>query len=130
MGKLSVLLSSHVRGFIVWALVVGLFSGGISVAGADCPNSVTPISKGQVAVCDGYLFSPHAESEAWKATKLADLREQENKILERRLELYIKQSDTLAQEVAKRDNYEGLYRLGYFVIGAVLTGVIAKNVSR
>lgn len=102
----------------------------IQTAFAECPKNVAPIKKGDSAVCDGYLFSPEAESEAYKAKELAELRKAENEILSQRLELYMKQSDVLAKDVARRDNTESLYRVLYFALGAVLTGYIASNVSK
>lgn len=115
-----------------------------SVSYADCPQKVQVIDKGQVASCDGYLFSDEAEKEASKAkrdaefyksvndllTRKTQLQTKENDILERRLNLYMNQSNVLAQEVAKRDNTDSLYRMGYFILGVVVTGYIAANVSR
>lgn len=111
---------------------------------ADCPQKVTPIEKGEVAICEGFLFSDQAEKEASKAkrdaefhksvnellTRKADLQAKEINILERRLNLYVQQSDVLAKNLAQRDNTDSLYKMGYFIVGAVITGVIASNVNR
>lgn len=96
----------------------------------DCARNVQPIEKGQAAQCDGYLFSPGAEETAAKAVETAKLREQENDILNRRLELYIKQSDVLATEVSRRRVTDDLYRGLYFVAGAIVAGYIAVNANR
>lgn len=96
----------------------------------ECAKPVTPIEKGISSPCTGYLFSPAAESDAWKTKQLSELQVQQNAILERRLNLYIQQSDVLAKQVASRDNTESFYRIAYFVVGAALTGYIAVNVNR
>lgn len=100
------------------------------VYATNCPKPVQPISEGQTANCSGYLFSPEAESKAYKAVELSDLYKKENEILEKRLELYVRQSDVLAKQVARTENTESLYRLGYFALGVIITGVIASNVNR
>ncbi len=95
----------------------------------DCNSSVRPINKGEPAQCTGYLFSPSAESAAYKATRISELQKEENEILQKRLDLYIKQSEVLAKEIAKRDSTEDLKRLGMFVLGVVVTGYIASNLK-
>lgn len=109
----------------------------VSVSAQECPKNVQPIKAGEVANCNGFLFSPSAESDAWynkelsqKLQKKTELQEQETKILEERLQLYMKQSDVLAKDAAKRDNLDTLYKLGYFALGALVTGYIAANVSK
>lgn len=97
---------------------------------ADCPQNVQVIKQGQTANCDGFLFSPSAESDSYKAKQLADLEKTENDILNERLQLYMKQSDALAKDVGQRDNSESLYRFGYFLLGAIITGYIAVNVRK
>lgn len=94
----------------------------------SCSRNVQPIEKGQIANCTGFLFSPDAEEKAFKAVEISTLRAQENEILNRRLELYVKQSDALAREIARKQVTEDLYRGLYFVVGAVVTGFIAANV--
>lgn len=121
MGKLNVFLK------IILSICL---SCSYSSFADDCTRPVTPIRTGERAVCDGYLFSPDAESEAYKAKQLADLYKKENEILEKRLELYVRQSDVLAKQVARTENTESLYRLGYFALGVIITGVIASNVNR
>lgn len=111
---------------------------------ADCPQKVSPINKGDVAQCDGFIFSDDAEKQAAQAVRDADFFKQvndqlvrkstaqqtENEILERRLNLYMQQSEVLAKDTARRDNTESLYRVLYFGLGVVMTGIIASNVSR
>lgn len=111
---------------------------------ADCNEKVTPIEKGEVAQCGGFIFNDQAEKEASQAkhdvdfykevntelTQKSEAQDKDINILERRLNLYVEQSNTLADSVAKKDNSEGLIRIGYFALGAVLTGIIAANVKR
>jgi hypothetical protein len=121
MGKINVRIISCIVG-------ISLFCYSSNVMGRECPKPVQPISEGQSANCTGYLFSDKAESDAYKATRIAELQKEENEILQKRLDLYIKQSETLAKQISKKDSTEGFVRIGYFVLGAVLTGVIASNV--
>lgn len=111
---------------------------------ADCPTNVQPIKKGDVATCDGFLFTKDAEKTAAsdrddaiyykklsdKLQEKSDLDDQQSKILNNRLKLYINESQSLAKSSAQKDNTETLYRFGYFVVGVLVTGVIAVNVRR
>lgn len=115
------------RGLVIFATVISIFAN--ESAASDCASNVQPIKEGQAAQCTGYLFSPQAESEAYKATQISKLQAEENKILQTRLEMYMHQSDVLAKEVGKRDNTDGLYKFLYFGLGVVVTGVIAANVG-
>lgn len=113
----------------------------MAAEGATCPH-VEPIEKGKPAPCDGFYFSDEAEKDAADAKRDAEFNQKindqlvkksegqakENEILERRLNLYIQQSEVLSKDVARRDNTENLYRVLYFGLGAVLTGFIAANV--
>jgi len=109
----------------------------------ECPY-VKPINRGQKAECDGFYFSDDAERAASNAKKDVEVlkkindelekksaaQAKETEILERRLNLYVTQSEILSKKEAQRDNMESLYRIGYFALGALLTGVIASNVNR
>lgn len=94
---------------------------------ADCPQNVQPIKEGQVANCEGYLFSPGAESEAHKAKEIADLQRSENEILEQRLKLYMDTTSDLSKDIAKRDNNESYIRLFYFGLGVLVAGFAVRN---
>lgn len=112
-------------------------------ADQDC-SKVSPVKPTDVITCDGFFFPPSAEEEASLAKLNAaifkkafnesqaksDALEEHSQILERRLNLYMQQADTLSQREAKRDNTESLYRTLYFGLGALLTGFIAANVSK
>lgn len=126
-----------IKFLVILSLVLG------SVAHADC-DKVTPIDKGQVSQCDGYYFPEkdmiRAQSAELESTflgqinialvKKSELENKENEILQRRLELYQKQASALSEDVARRDSNESLYRIGYFALGALVTGFIASNVSK
>lgn len=92
-----------------------------------CRENVQPIKEGQVANCEGFLFSPQAESDAFKAKETSDLQKSENEILEQRLKLYMDENNTLAQNQAKHDSNESYIRLGYFVLGILVTGLTVRN---
>lgn len=108
-----------------------------------CPY-VQPINKQQSAPCDGFFFSDQAEKDASNAkldaelhksvndvlVKKIDLLNQDNALLERRLNLYIQQSERLSDSLSKKETNEGLYRFLYFSLGVVVTGVIAANVHK
>lgn len=101
---------------------------------ADCPKDVQVIKSGAVANCDGFLFSDAAEKRAAEArddvehfNKLVPKLEQKivkeeerNTVLEKRLDLYIKQSDVLAKELAQRNNNEFIKNVGLVVLGAIV----------
>lgn len=103
---------------------------GVSICDGACVNPVTPVRQGEVAQCDGYLFTPQAESDAFKNKQIADLRKSENEILEQRLKLYMDATTALTKEVNSRDNVEGIYRFVYFGLGVLVTGFIVSNVRR
>jgi hypothetical protein len=115
--------------FRSFVIMFTLYFGLSSSTFAECTKPVQPIEKGQAAPCSGFIFTEEAESKAFKATQLVDLYKEENEILERRLDLYIQQSDKLANEVATKRNNEDLYRGLYFALGVLATGIIAANVG-
>ena len=92
---------------------------------------VKQIDSGEKAPCDGFFFSNNAERDASEARedvkyfnklvpKLEEriLKEQTvNTILEKRLGLYIKQSNILALDRVKSDNRVFLERMGMFILG-------------
>lgn len=114
------------------------------IISSDGCSQVKPIDKGQPAPCDGYFFPEEdmnqAQADRLQATYLgeintllvqkSELEGKENEILQRRLELYQKQANTLSEDVARRESNESLYRIGYFALGAVITGFIAANVRK
>lgn len=107
-----------------------------------CDNPVSPIHTGEVAPCDGFIFSNDAEKQAegyradsqfYKSysdqlNQKIKLEEDENSVLQQRLNLYVQESRTLAQDTAKHDSNESLFRFGYFLLGVLATGLVVRNV--
>ena len=103
--------------------------------------NVTPIKKGEVATTDGFLFDHQSESEAEQARTDADyykrlsdkqaekiaLQDNESQILEKRLQLYITESNALAKDKALTESTERLYLLGAFALGVIATGLAVRN---
>ncbi len=111
-------------------IVFFLWSNISSVFGSECSKPVQAIQEGEKANCSGFLFDKKTEEAAYKATRIVELQEKENQILEKRLELYVKQSEALAKELAKKKNTEEFVRVFYFIGGALITGIVARNVNR
>lgn len=125
---------------VVLAIIIALTSPVL----ADCPNNVQPIKKGEAAVCDGFLFNSETEMQARKnaqdaayyevlynySDKKNKIQEDQNSILEKRLKLYMDESETLSKRVANTETTESLYRFGYFALGVLVTGVILRNVRQ
>lgn len=111
---------------------------------SDCVESVTLIEKGTPASCTGFLFSPDAEQQASldhrnaKYYKLLseklELRStliiNQNEILEKRLQLYMEQSNTLSQELQKKERMSDWQKVGYFVLGITLTSLAVYGASQ
>lgn len=112
------------------------------LAFSDCVQDVQTIKQGDIANCDGFLFSDAAEKQAEqyrsdalfyksysdRLNEKVQLEANENDLLQKRLNLYVQESATLSQEVSKRDNNENLYRFAYFVLGVVTTGLVVRNI--
>lgn len=106
--------------------------------------NVTPIKKGDVATTDGFLFDHDSENQAEQARTDADyykrlsdkqaekisLQENESQILEKRLQLYITESNTLVKDRASTESTEKLYLLGAFALGVIATTLVVRNVRQ
>lgn len=117
------------RKTVLIVLILGLFQ----TSWANCPEDIQVISKGDIANCDGLLFSPEASKKADQAIQdskyykgLSDkleerktLADKENDILSKRLQLYVDQSQTLATQVTD-DKYQ---KMIYFGLGVLATGL-------
>lgn len=109
----------------------------------DCPEDIQVIEKGQVANCDGLLFSPEASAEVDETQQ--DLKfeqelnaqlmrknvllEQYADTVEKRLQLYVDQSNTLAKELTKREDRNKWEKFLYFGLGIVVTGIAVDAAS-
>ena len=112
-----------------------------SVAKAEDCDTVFLVKKGETINCDGFFFSDKAEAEAEtdrsdakyykiisdKLQERSKLQVDENAILEQRLKLYMDDSHTLSQDIAKRDNNETIIRIIYHGAGILVTGLAARN---
>ena len=122
---------------LILAFIIGL------TASPDLAyGTVIPIHKGDVATTDGFLFDHTSENQAeqdradaeyYKALsdKQADkitIEQNESTILEQRLQLYIKESNTLAKDKASSDFNEKLLLFGSFSLGTIITALIVRNV--
>jgi hypothetical protein len=104
---------------------------------AVCPDPIQVLSRGQVANCDGLLFSPEAskkvdetqqDAEYYKSLseKLQvrhDYMVKESEILDKRLKLYVDQSNTLALELTHKETEDKWQKIGYFALGVFATGI-------
>lgn len=113
-------------------------------AWAGCPEDVQVISKGEVANCDGLLFSPDASKKADEAIqdvkfykeltdrlyKRQELVQKEVNILDQRLKLYMDQSHILSKELTVKNNEDKWQKLIYFGLGVVATGVAVYGASQ
>jgi len=104
---------------------------------ANCEKPVTLIEKDNPAPCTGFLFSPEQEKAAYQATedakhykllseKLTErqrLQTEQISVMDQRLQLYMDQSNTLAQEVNKEKNNNFWHKTLYFGLGIVVTGL-------
>jgi hypothetical protein len=112
-------------------------------AGANCPEDIQVIEKGQVANCSGVLLSPEASKKADEAIedskyykelsgalfKRRDLTNKEINILDQRLKLYQEQSERLAVQLSNKESSETWKNFGYLALGVIITGVAYKNLS-
>ena len=113
------------------------------VSHANCPEDIQVIEQGQVANCDGLLFSPEAakkvdenQQDAKYYKELSgQLYESRNLYIEqvdtmdKRLKLYMDQSHTLAQEVTRKENEDKWQKFLYFGLGVLATGVAIYGAS-
>lgn len=112
-------------------LVLSLLTPSLSFA-VDCKQNVQVIKVGEVAQCDGFLFSPQAEKKASQAvddlkyyqdlSKLLhdrnDLKDKELSIQDQRLTLYMNSSRDLAEQVTRKEHEDFWQKTIYFFLGA------------
>jgi hypothetical protein len=115
-----------------------------TLASSDCLESVTLLQKGDPSPCTGFLFSPDAEAQAEsdsrdaKYYKLLSERLDErsvlilnqNEILEKRIQLYIEQNNTLANEVVKKERRSEWQKVGYFLLGVGVTSLAVYGAAQ
>lgn len=102
-------------------------------------ESVKVVKKGETVPFDGVLFTKELEKdirndmELYKKkvevlTKLDELNNKEIDILSKRLDLYQKKSLELAEKSSKLERDSHLKNAGYFISGALLTGLLGYAV--
>ena len=110
----------------------------------QCPEDIQVITKGDVANCDGLLFSPEASKKADEsiqdakyykelAEKLKERQsyaDKEINVLDQRLKLYIDQSQILAEQVHRKESEDKWQKLIYFGLGVLATGVAVYGASK
>lgn len=111
---------------------------------ADCPEDVQVITKGQVANCDGILLSPAASKKANETAdnakyykdlsdRLMQRRTETDKeitVLDKRLKLYMDQSQVLAEGLTRKENEDKWQRIVYFSLGVLATGIAVYGAAQ
>lgn len=114
------------------------------VTHAQCPEDIQAIEKGQVANCTGTLISPDAtkkfddalqdleyyEDLTDRLYKRQDLTNKEIETLDKRLQLYMEQSEVLAKEVYKKEREDKWQKAIYFGLGVIATGIAVSGAKR
>lgn len=97
-----------------------------------CNNPVTFLQENEKVPCSGYLFTPEKELEV--RTKITNYERLENVIqkqdllidvLNKRVDNQIQQNINLSNELQRKENETYWQKAGFFLLGAILTGVIA-----
>lgn len=113
----------------------------ITNTGLACPEDIQIIEKGTTANCTGFLFSPEAARQADEAAddrdfykNLSDklierqkLSDERTEVLDKRLQLYIEQSEILSQQLVERENRSEWQKVLYFSLGVVVTGLAVSG---
>ena len=113
------------------------FNDILEASTTECSKDVEYLVEGSKAPCTGYLFSPKKEYEVRFKVKTYDhivkiMKEQDElyNTMELRLQNAHKHNIYLSKELEKQKKNDFWMKTFYFSLGAVLTGVIASNVSR
>lgn len=110
----------------------------------ECKDPVQVIRSGEKANCDGFLFSDEAEKQAAKARddakyykdlsellhKRSELTNEEIRILDERLNLYMNTSNELAKEVNRKERQDFWQKTIYFSLGVLATGLAVYGASQ
>jgi len=111
---------------------------------AQCPEEVFDIRKGEVAPCNGLLFSPQASKEvleaqnnveyykniADKLIKRKELSDKQVEVLDKRLNGYIDQSHLLATQLYKKEKEDKWQKMIYFGLGVLATGIAVSGAAQ
>jgi len=110
---------------------------------SECVKPVQVISENQKAQCSGFLFSDKAEKTAAQdrddaiyykklvpqLEQLNKLKTDENTILNKRLELYITESNALIKYKERTENMKFWQQASMFFLGVIVTSA-AVNLAR
>ena len=135
-------MNVQIGGMMIKILLALVFM--TNVAFAECPKNVQPLKKGEVANCDGFLFSPETEQKAANAIddakyykelnvrlfKRKELTDKEINILDKRLELYIKQSEVTALELNRKRSEDKWQKIIWFSLGVLATGIAVHGAGQ
>lgn len=98
-----------------------------STSFAECTKAVTYIKDGTPSPCTGYLFTPEKEASIYRDLEqgklykeLSDKTEEQNIVLQQRLDSYIKNNEELRQYNQSQELKSDLQKIGYFVLGALV----------
>jgi hypothetical protein len=111
---------------------------------AQCPDEVTFLERDQKSPCAGFLYSPDADDKANDAFEQAEelktlndllnkknvVLDNQNQILEKRLNLYIEESQILAERLTKRENRSEWQKVLYFSLGILATGLAVHGAKQ
>lgn len=91
-----------------------------------CDQDVTYLNSGDSAPCNGYLFSPEKEFEV-------RVKVEENKYLTKIVDNQKILIDNLKEQndiYETRKNLNDLEKFAYFIGGALITALVAKNIDK
>lgn len=111
---------------------------------SKCEEPVRLIEQNKKAPCTGFLFSPEAEAQVAKdyedlqffkslserLEKRKELTDKEINILDKRLQLYIEQSNTLSNQLSKRESESKWEKVLWFSLGVIVTGLAVNGASK
>jgi len=94
---------------------------------AECTKAVTYLKDGTPSPCNGYLFTPEKEASIYRELEqgklykqLSDKTEEQNNILQQRVDSYMKNNEELRQYNQSQELKSDLQKIGYFVLGALV----------
>jgi len=108
-----------------------------------CPEDIQVLNKGQVANCDGLLFSKKASEDvdetqddlvyyktlSQKLEERKNLTDKELSVLDKRLQIYMEQSQILAEQVYNKERESKWQKFIYFGLGVFATGIAVYGAS-
>lgn len=107
-----------------------------STSYANCPDPVSYLRKGQISVCNGYLFSPEKEKEVRELTvkypmvvELVEKQERLINVLNDRVDLNQNIANNLREQVKTVESNNRLENIVYFFLGMAVGFGINKVVN-